>query len=568
MKIVSCFLGVFIFSYGLTSGQSVFDEGDDNGVPFGIVTGDLEVDGDAFFDVAQAQTLDLTPYPAFKPLSISKYNGKLLGGGGGKQLYSFRFKRTQSTNQPADFFIPLGRYREGLAIEIELTVSGSHQAGTTTFVMGRGLNAANDAPGIMEIKSASVNRWKLYWKKASAPSYNYFLYAKYGEGWNFPGTHTRYTDAFVTVAVAGSGNYSPVSFDDPALAQEVEEIYLPETETAIRRHGVRNQFDGPVTFNDEVTFSDGLTLDSGFNFSADTGSVANDFVVEGSINTGIGASTGPTSAALGNAWAMGDSSLAAGWSQAEGISSSALAGSWAKGDWSFTASGGTTETTGDFATAFSQGIANGDRSFAVGEYSNTTSTAYNSVAMVGGTASSQHSIAIGLGSYASGFVPYKFAIGKGVETDFYTTMALGKYNMLWDGNENNILVLGNGTSSTDESNALIVRESGRTITRNKQWATDNPDLIGGLGYSNEALRVEGHLIALGASHLGSSNNPNSGAYIFGQAIFDADGTASLRGETEVTGVATFENTVNLNGEVYLQSAQGDISMGVFEEPAQ
>jgi len=257
---------------------------------------------------------------------------------------------------------------------------------------------------------------------------------------------------------------------------------------------------------------------------------------------------------LSLAWAYGDWSFATGFGTASGDGSSALSVGSSLADFSFAASGGTTELNALYGTALSRGIAKGDNSFAVGGDSVVESGGSNSAALVGGKVFVPNSFAVGPDSIAGIFsshetfaigVGAKADIGVGAKADFWTRMALGIHNKIWDYAEPVVLVVGNGTSenTADQSNALIVKESGQTVVRNKSWASSNPTLVGNAGYADEAMRVEGNLVTLGDTVLGSPDNPNSA--------------------TLVNGDAFFENAVNFKGEVTIESAQGDISMGVF-----
>jgi Chaperone of endosialidase/Head domain of trimeric autotransporter adhesin len=157
-----------------------------------------------------------------------------------------------------------------------------------------------------------------------------------------------------------------------------------------------------------------------------------------SIAIGLGTTaTGVRSTAIGDfTTASADHSIAMGLNTtASGLRSTAI------GD--FTTASGASSTALGLVTA-----ATGDRSTAMGEF--TIASGFSSTAMGGGTTAS--------GNYST-------ALGNGTTAQAFASLVIGQFNTV-AGNQTSwvstdpLLVAGNGTSSTDRSNALILWKTG------------------------------------------------------------------------------------------------------------
>ena len=145
------------------------------------------------------------------------------------------------------------------------------------------------------------------------------------------------------------------------------------------------------------------------------------------------------------------------------------------GDYSF-AFGINTQASGDYATAF------GSSSTASGEYSIV-------FGLLNG-ASGANSVAFGTGTVASGNLATTFGVSTTAKS--YAEVALGAYNTDYTpdntsgmDDDDRLLVVGNGTNSSDLSDALIIYKSG------------NAELNGNLGIgttaTNGKLEIDGHI---------------------------------------------------------------------------
>ncbi len=228
------------------------------------------------------------------------------------------------------------------------------------------------------------------------------------------------------------------------------------------------------------------------------------------INGPYSNATGSHSVALGRtAIASGKFAFASGYSAtatgdhsfAHGFQSNALAHNAFAGTWS--------TASGQGSTALSRSTASGDYAVALGRQS--LASGYNAVALSRATASGQWSVAAGRYANASS----------------YGSISLGSYNTTF-GNPDSwvdtdpLLLVGNGESDINTSNAIATLKNGSTTITNKYWksqvtanpstALDDPPSLSDSG--GNALIVDGHTI--------------------------------------------------LNGKVIISVPQGDISMGIYE----
>ena len=193
----------------------------------------------------------------------------------------------------------------------------------------------------------------------------------------------------------------------------------------------------------------------------------------GNESTAMGENTtasGNFSTAMGeNTTSSGDRSTAMGsGTTASGFASTAMgSGTTASGNES-TAMGENTTASGNESTAMGEStIASGNFSTAMGE--STTASGDRSTAMgSGATASGFASTAMGDETTASG--SYSTAMGAFTTAPSYGEMAIGTYNTTytpanptsWAGNDR-LFVIGNGTSASAKSDAMIVYKNGSTV---------------------------------------------------------------------------------------------------------
>jgi hypothetical protein len=166
-----------------------------------------------------------------------------------------------------------------------------------------------------------------------------------------------------------------------------------------------------------------------------------DQLVRGDKSVVIGTNsraTGSSAVALGsNVRATGYNAIAMGTqANASGYSSLAL-GSYATAD-------------GSEAIALGTGTANGS----------------SSLASSGGIATGNSSLALGEGAFAEG--QYAVAMGFGVKSRAYASIAVGRYNVSYGGENPSawvaadpLFVIGKGTGTNNRSNALTVQKNGR-----------------------------------------------------------------------------------------------------------
>lgn len=278
-------------------------------------------------------------------------------------------------------------------------------------------------------------------------------------------------------------------------------------------------------------------------------------------------STGVNSIALGeyssswgyNSTAFGSNAMAGG-SFSQSFGASALAfGDWSTaigtdsytgGERSIALAGGAVD--GAYSFASNGGIANGDHSIA---FTNAAASGDNSIAMggrdsvgFGNEADGDHATAIG-GYHSTAAAAVSFTSGYKTKTTAAYSTVLGSSNLSASGtslvpadsstwaDDEVLFELGNGEpdySPTQYSNAITTLKNGRTTLTNKFWSSADPeDVPSATGSSDgEALIVEGH--------------------------------AKLKGNAEVDGTTTLNGDTVINGKVILTTAQGDISMGIYE----
>ena len=163
--------------------------------------------------------------------------------------------------------------------------------------------------------------------------------------------------------------------------------------------------------------------------------------------------SGSSAIAFGQSSASGTASVAMGVSSAQGLASTAIGDSMASGSYSFAVAGGT--ATGYSSTAIGRGnVASGEYAMAFNLLSNSTG---------------ESALALGNETTASG--NFSTAAGYFTTASAFECFALGQYNMglsqtgvapsstAWVSTDP-LLEIGNGTSSTAKSDALVVYKNG------------------------------------------------------------------------------------------------------------
>jgi hypothetical protein len=218
------------------------------------------------------------------------------------------------------------------------------------------------------------------------------------------------------------------------------------------------------------------------------------------------------SAAYANAIAIGNQANAS-------LSYSTAVGAWAQatGEAS-SAYGVNTQVPGHWASAFgNKAKALGVSSVAIGNQANAEK---NQSIAIGTYANIADENSIAIGTRASAAYANAIAIGLYAEAAHFRQIALGAYNKVEP--FTTLFMLGNGTSSTDRSNALTVTREGKMTLYHT-------------GYTNP-----------------TDQNPTPSQ----PEALDVQGSARVRGELDVQGLA------RVRGTLYVQPA-GDISMGGF-----
>ncbi|WCO01744.1 tail fiber domain-containing protein [Psychroserpens ponticola] len=258
--------------------------------------------------------------------------------------------------------------------------------------------------------------------------------------------------------------------------------------------------------------------------------------------------------------ALGTNSLAIGLTaDASGRGSIALGSySEASGNDSF-AIGRSAEAISDYAIALgNETVASGEYSTAIGYDSSASenySTAIGSSVNASGfasmamgtaiTASGDRSTAMGFSTTASG--EYSTAMGRSTQAFAYNSTAIGRYNVsggnatIWN-DIDPLFEIGNGTSSTERSNALTVRKNGNHIINSSSTGLtisaestgiiiNNPGQSGVFvsGAENYGASLEGEISGL-TTRSSNSENPdlilrgNSSANNSDDAIISSDPT--------------------------------------------
>jgi len=256
--------------------------------------------------------------------------------------------------------------------------------------------------------------------------------------------------------------------------------------------------------------------------------------------------TGDWTQAIGtNSFASGSQTVASGVSSFTAGSSTSASGSASfavgvstisSGDNSFSAGLGTSSSGYASFSAGYASAAKGPQSFAVG---------YNTEAI------GQSSFVAGSATKANKFA--SVALGTNTIANSYVETVLGAFNnpipATFEYGFNpleGIFEIGNGTSTTDRSNAVTVLKNGKTTLTNKFWNASAPAVIPSDTNASSAiaLEVNGHQSVKGNSSVSGD--------------ISVTGKTTLQGSTEVNGDSTF------NGKVTLSQPQGDISMGIYE----
>jgi len=257
------------------------------------------------------------------------------------------------------------------------------------------------------------------------------------------------------------------------------------------------------------------------------------------VYTPRGTVSGGASLALGTSTASGSNAVSFGISDASGISAFASGyNTTASGNYS-SAFGGTSVASGDHSFAIGSAQATGSSSFAAGG-SSTTATNNSSFAFgVSAYATGDSSVAFGRNSTASGTYaissgfnataagPNSFAKGSFLAANTIHESVFGRYNTAstantsWAG-EDALFRLGNGSGSTDRSDALATLKNGKTTLVNKAWkaaVTADPD----------------------------------------DTLEDPSATDDSNGEALVV-----EGHTRLKGKVVIEAPQGGVSMGIYD----
>ncbi|MEM7374738.1 MAG: tail fiber domain-containing protein [Bacteroidota bacterium] len=244
--------------------------------------------------------------------------------------------------------------------------------------------------------------------------------------------------------------------------------------------------------------------------------------------------------------AIGVNSLAAGFSSvASGSTSSAFGGNTvASGSFSTSFGQGTT-ASGDYSTAFGEATtAGGDYSFsagnqtaASGDYStalgdNSTASGFRCLATGFQTeATGENSTALGYYAFASG--KFGIAIGTRISAPSLSETAMGIYHTTYtpanatgfDSNDR-LFILGNGTSSSNRSDALTILKNGKTLIGNGTPG-DRLQVEAASGENALRVRIAGttrlRVLSNGGLSVGAnspSNTPAAGIYVSGEAQFN------------------------------------------------
>jgi hypothetical protein len=214
-----------------------------------------------------------------------------------------------------------------------------------------------------------------------------------------------------------------------------------------------------IAFGLNCTASGSSSLASGYNSSATNNSA----VSLGYSNVSSGQftlSTGYNTNATGDASASFNNGTTASGSASAAFNYQTTA----TGNYSVAFNNGTT-ASGTTSTAFGwQCTASGSYSFASG-YSSTASGLGSMAFGLNTTSSSNYSTTMGSNTTASGF--YSLAAGYLTIAPSLCETVIGMYNTTYSGNPNTIVstnrlfVVGNGTSTSDRSNALTILKNGR-----------------------------------------------------------------------------------------------------------
>jgi len=184
---------------------------------------------------------------------------------------------------------------------------------------------------------------------------------------------------------------------------------------------------------------------------------------------------------------------------------------------------GTTKATGSYSQAHGlAATASGEYSYANGTFAAATGT-FSSAKGFSATASNTYSVAWGM--QVSATAAGGTAIGQNLNAQSYYETVFGAYNSVspspsgtgWVATDS-LFKLGNGTSSTDLSDAVTVRKNGQTTLINKAWKSGTSGPLEDPGATDDAS---------------------------GEALV-VDGHARLR------------------GKVIIEQAQGDIGMGIYQ----
>ncbi|MCM2352917.1 MAG: tail fiber domain-containing protein [Pseudobdellovibrio sp.] len=228
---------------------------------------------------------------------------------------------------------------------------------------------------------------------------------------------------------------------------------------------------------------------------------------------------------------------------ASGYGSIAMHGGYATADHSI-AIGHYAQATEYGAVAFNEGQATGTHSTA---FDSSYSSGYYSFAAGSSSASGSHSIA--LGSNADTDADYAVAIGAGSLAYSYRSTTLGTYNTIITANKNSwiatdpLLVVGNGMSSGSRSNAMIILKNGN-VGIGIIAPTAKLHLVSGTASVAPLKFTSGTLLS----------SPQSGTMEYdGTNFYLTDSTNTRRAIATGSSAGTIDNASNIN-------SSGNISM--------
>ena len=336
-------------------------------------------------------------------------------------------------------------------------------------------------------------------------------------------------------------------------------------------------------YSDKAAFRAGYVL----NTNWDKDSIGEYSVALGNNNKALGNSSfatgntniasGITSTALGNqSKALGNYSTAMGYTTiASGLVSSTMGyNTIASGSYS-TALGNNSKASGFGSISMGRSTASGTYSTAMGG-SSTASGDYSIAVGFISSASGNYSTAIGSDAFANSV--YSVAIGEDITSNSQNTISLGRHNdpILasptpgWELTDP-ILIVGNGTSSTDRKNALVILKNGNvgigsntpgfplsfaSVPGNKISLFGNPGAYYGLGMQSGLMQIftDGQNSDIGFGY-GSSSSFTENMRLKGNGDL-------LLGISNTNATLTFGQSLSKK-IVFFRGSTGEVGMSVF-----